>query len=359
MRGSKFAVENMCRGAALRRVLAVLAIIACSLPYVQISRQSRVAAPVAISLPQASPGYEFVTFAFTERAGGRWTADACYRAIRLTYSSLVKSQLELPRLHVFTDVARTVPNQTTMGTRADIEVHICTPEQLPQNDYTDKDPWKSLSRAKLDVAEQLILSRGKKIVWIDLDTLVFADLGITSKKSWLVGYQNGGCDGAKNCSWEHIANGGESKLEIKPKFDALGDLWSLDLKAIAAVRLYESEHVKSGLPLPKYDLQGYFSFMLQDQELPAVLLHDVIDCNFGFFCSDFKHPSSENMELAVVQRRLICPKRANVEMSEWVGAISFTAPTFQELLLRTDNVDFSWIGDREARSWLENWFFSS
>lgn len=353
MRTSKNSLDAKCRKNGQAFILMVF--VACCVLPVPFSR-SRLIPLVSLNLPRAPPDYEFVTFAFTANAGGRWTPEACRRAIRLTYSSLVRSQHDFPRLHVFTDVASIIPNRTTMGTRTDIVVHIGTPNELPRNQYTGKDAWKSLSRAKLDVVEQLILSEGKKMVWVDLDTLVFADLGVTNANSWLIGYQNGGCNGARNCSWEQTANGGESQLEIEPKFDALGDLWSLDLHAIAAVRQYEAEHMRRGLPLPKYDLQGYFSFMLQDQEMPAVLLHDILEYNFGFFCSNFKHPSSGNMELRVLDGDLTCPRRPNVNMSERVGAVSFTAPTFQELLLPSDVVALHWVKDQDARIWLEHWF---
>lgn len=201
---------------------------------------------------------EFVTFAFTENAGGRWTSKQASRAIRLMYSSLVKSQSQFPRLHVYTDTPEVIPNATTMETPVDIITHICKPNDFPRNPYTGTDEWKSLSRSKLDVVEQLIISRKNSIIWIDLDTIVFVDLGISATTSWVVGYQNGSCEGAKTCSWEHVQNGGAVVRQIEPKYDTLGDLWSVNLQAINAFKRYEKTHIESGLELPRYDIQGFF-----------------------------------------------------------------------------------------------------
>lgn len=303
------------------------------------------------------PQISFATFAFTEGSGGRWNEVTCRRAIRLMYSSLVKSQVEFPHLHVFTNVPNIIPNTTFSGQKARITAHIRRPEQLRPNYYTSDNPWMSLSRAKLDEVEDLILSSGRQVVWVDLDTLVFSDLGISTRVSWVIGYQHGSCQGRPSCSLEHISSGGHFHRPIEPRYDAFGDLWSLNLTAISAIRQYETLHVAKGLPLPIYDLQGFFSLMLQDNMLPAYLLHDILDYNYGFTCSQFDHPTPENVNLKVSNGRLSCEvKDLGHVLSENVGSMSFTAPTFQQLLLRNDHPDFAWLKDKEAASWLQSWF---
>jgi len=126
--------------------------------------------------------------------------------------------------------------------------------------------------------------------------------------------------------------------QIEPKYDTLGDLWSVNLQAINVFKKYERKHIESGLELPKYDIQGFFSLMLQDGVLPVVLLHDELDNSFGFFCSNFKHPSVDNLELTVDAGLLVCPARPGVDMATKVGSISFTAPTFQQLFLDEDKI---------------------
>lgn len=138
-----------------------------------------------------------------------------------------------------------------------------------------------------------------------------------------------------------------------------GDLWSLNLSAIQAFRAYERHHLAVGLPLPTYDLQGFFTLMLQDSALPAELLHTLLHLNFGFACSKYQHPTAGNMELLVKANKLNCPVGDLTGLvSETVGSISFTAPTFQELLLGSDFLELCWVQDRAARTWLYSWFLN-
>ena len=115
-----------------------------------------------------------------------------------------------------------------MGTRTDIVSRVCDVRSLPKNVYTKNDgkatkssTWASLSRAKLDVVEDLILQQGGCVVWIDLDTLVFVDLARAFQRgaaSWMVGYQKGiQCKGLKSCAEFHFQS-------MRPEFDVLGDL---------------------------------------------------------------------------------------------------------------------------------------
>lgn len=304
------------------------------------------------------PSVSFVTFAFTKSSGGRWDVVVCRRALTLMYSSLVKSQTEFPQLHVFTDVPEILPTTTLSGKQVSITAHVRRIEEICHNSYTGKDSWKSLSRAKLDVVEELVISSGGQVIWVDLDTLVFTDLGVSKYISWVVGYQHGSCKGRITCSAEHVSNGGPFLQIIEPRHDALGDLWSLNLTSISAVRRYEAMHERNELPLPHYDLQGYFSLMLQDGALPAQLLHETLDYNFGFVCSQFAHPTPENVILRVVSGKPSCsPGDLEHVMSRNVGSISFTAPSFQELFLKTERPEFDWLTDEQAATWLNSWFY--
>ena len=149
---------------------------------------------------------QFATFAFVgiEMLGGggeRWDIDTAERALRVMYSSLVQSQRTLPTLHVFTNVPKAIPTKTTMGTAVDIVVHVCTPVHFPENPYSHKEKWKALSRSKLDAVERILLNNGGRVIWIDLDTLVFVDLmqSFQHSSSWFVGYQHGSCGGRNDC----------------------------------------------------------------------------------------------------------------------------------------------------------------
>ena len=300
----------------------------------------------------------FATFAFTENSGGRWSTETCKHALQVQYSSLVKSQRVFPHLYLYTDNRSVIPKRTFSGLDTRISAVITSPGSFPQNAYADVDPWRSLSRSKLDIVEKLIHETGKRIIWIDLDTLVFTDLSIADPSSWVVGYQHGFCSSG-NCSAEHKNMGGYFDRNIEPRFDAFGDLWALDRPAIHALREYENLHISRGQPLPLYDLQGYFTLMLQDRVLPASLLHEHLDSNFGFACSRSEHPTPWNMELYIMNNTLKCHLN-DLEgiYSERVGSISFTAPTFQSLFPASSELDFSWIADEEVRKWFRSWFLS-
>ena len=137
----------------------------------------------------------------------------------------------------------------------------------------------------------------------------------------------------RNCSYEHTARGGLSNRDIKPAYDTYGDLWSLSLQPIDHIRRYRQWYIKEQLSLPLYDLQGYITFMLMDGVLNITFLHEIIPCNFGFFCSNFVFPTEKNLEITVHENHLVCPTREFVPMTSRVGSMSFTAITFQKLFL--------------------------
>ena len=96
------------------------------------------------------------------------------------------------------DTIDVVPSQTTMGTRVDIVSRVCDASSLPKNVYStsshgatnnNNNEWASVSRAKLDVVEDVIVQEGEPVIWIDLDTLVFTDLSSACRReasSWVV-----------------------------------------------------------------------------------------------------------------------------------------------------------------------------
>ena len=245
--------------------------------------------------------------------------------------------------------------------RRDVVTEKCLHEK--RRKATKNSKWASLSRAKLDVVEDLMLHGVGPVVWIDLDTLVFVDLARAFQRgasTWLVGYQRGmQCNGLKSCVGSHFRS-------VRPEFDVLGDLWSLDLAAIEKVRDYERRWVSSRWVRkpPKYDLQAYFSLMLENGVLAEnVLLHNILpDLNFGFTCSNFEHPTSTNMEISVDSddaQRLRCPIPKGVKMSPRVGTLSFTAWSFQKMFLDEEKPTFDSLSDdQDVRAWFARWFYS-
>jgi len=289
----------------------------------------------------------FVTFAYP---GKRWDLVNSRRALRLMYSSLESSQVELPTLHVYTSLPSVIPTTTLRGSKPKITLHFLDREEFPKNPYTSINDWKSLSRSKLDVVEELLRRGHDHVVWIDIDTLVFVDLAKVFELSatFLVGFQHGSCGGRSDCTREDV--------HITPEFDAHGDLWSIDLSTIDKVRKFEHMYLSnSSNSLPRYDLQAYFSFMLQAGILPpSILVHRILPTyNFGFVCSDFKHPTSSNLHLFILNDQLHC-QDAVLKMPKTVGSISFTSPTFRKMFLNEDIPTFSSVRNPEVRRWLES-----
>lgn len=313
--------------------------------------------------PTTKNSYVFVTFAFTANAGGRWSTSTSKMGLQFMYSSLVRSQSQYPQLHVFSNDPKVVPLLTTMQSATRIILHQRKPESFSRNEYHKTDKWRALSLAKLDAVQEVMESYGTRAIWVDLDTLIFVDLkpAVEIEKSWVVGYQGGGCGGInKNCSYEHVARGGLSNRDIEPAYDTYGDLWSLSLETIDHIKRYRQQYVEKRLTLPLYDLQGYITFMLMDGVLNITFLHEILPCNFGFFCSNFEFPTETNLQITVVDNHLACPIRDFIPMPSQVGSISFTALTFQKLFDDTPtHSQFKFISDKAANTWLRNWFYST
>ena len=238
-----------------------------------------------------------------------------------------------------------------MGTPALISPVLIDVKQILETSVYE-DPWHALSRAKLDMVEDLIKKYDKPVIWIDLDTLIFVDMvsSFQHASSWVLGFHHGGCDGKLSCT-----SVGEY---IHPAFDVQGDLWAMDLANIVTVRAFEND-IKARNKLPVYDLQGMFSMMLERGLLRASLLHHLLPLSFGFACSNFQHPTPRNLQL-VVQRSskyLGCPLHVGVDMPTSVGGISFTAPTFKTLFLDEDRPKFLYF-TYDVQRWFRKWFYA-
>jgi len=285
---------------------------------------------------------------------GRWSEQDCTEGLKIMYSSLVRSQESHPVLFLHSDSPQVIPAHTTMQTATNI-IPILIDVESVLKDSPYNMPWHALSRAKLDFVEKLIREHGKPVVWIDLDTLLFVDISksFALSSSWVLGFHHGGCEGKLTCS--------ALSEPITPAFDAQGDMWSLDLAAIAEVRKFEYELLLSNSTLPSFDLQGYFSMMLQRRILSADLLHRLLPFNFGFACSSFTHPTAANLKITFSRtesKMLQCPLHIGVDMPKETGGISFTASTFSTLLLHNETPQFKYFGDETIQSWFLDWFYS-
>jgi hypothetical protein len=288
---------------------------------------------------------QFVTFANTHI--GRWSKADLKNGLKLMYSSLVRAHNCRVVLHVYCDSLSLMTVlehiNTTMGTSSNITAYFLSVED---NAYTN--PWLRLSRHKLNIMSKHIRS-GSRVVWIDVDTLIFTDLreAFELSSTWVIGWQNGN----KNRN-KHVKISGVS---IPPVFDAQGDLWSVDSDAIEeVVALEKSLKVK-----PRYDLQGYFSILLARGSSRFRLLTDVMkNYTFGFQCSNYEHPTTSNFEPLIIDNQIHCRDRQDVGTSTRVGSISFTAPTFRRMFLSqpSDISEMSQVTNRRARNWLIHYF---
>lgn len=293
----------------------------------------------------------FATSALTH--GGRWDGVSVRRALRLMYSSLYRAHQKAVKLVVYTDDPREVQiSNTTWGAKVNLFYQKIDVETLSKFSVYE-DPWHAISRSKLNEVEALMLRCRKRVIWIDLDTLVFVNLERTFEfaNSWVVGFHHGDCRRLKRCS--------KLGIEIPSEFDIQGDLWSLDFQEIDEIRKLEREMTMTGQDLPVYDVQGYLSILLTQNKISPKLLHRILPFNFGFACSDFHHPSEINLELMSDSSSvyLLCPLHDGVDMPMEVGSMSFTAPTFTHLFLGSDQPNFSFIKSESVVLWFLCWFY--
>ena len=305
--------------------------------------------PRLLQHPCSSNVPQFVTFGFTHV--GRWAQKTLIEGLTLMYSSLVRSHKCMINLHVYSDNVALImvlkDLRTTMGTKTNITTHFLSPASIGENGYSS--PWIRLSRHKLNIMSKHV-RHGTRVVWIDVDTLVFTDLtkAFEGSSTWVVGWHTGN----KNLGKDYRTSG----VAIPPRFQAQGDLWSVDSDAIEEILVLE----KTLKVKPEYDLQGYFSILLARGSSRFHLLTDVMaNFTFGFQCSNGEHPNKSNFDPRVVDNELHCLDKQNTGLSTRVGSISFTAPTFSKLFLSGDISKMSNIANEEVRDWLIMFFYCS
>ena len=140
-------------------------------------------------------------------------------------------------------------------------------------------------------------------------------------------------------------------------FQAYGDLWALDARAIQDVVALENDLVERGIEKPKYDLQGYFSILLAKNMSNIQLLQDILpEYSYGFQCSKFDYPTKRNFNAKVMHGLLHCPDVQKIGFASQVGTISFTASTFMEMMI-SEPRHFSKFPNAPVREWLQQWFY--
>ena len=268
----------------------------------------------------------------------RWNVSSTKRAVLLLFNSLLSSQTVDFHLHVYTNSDELYFNSAQE--RGRLSTRIIEADELPTNPYSD--PWKRLSRAKLDFYERL-KTEVSPLVWIDIDTLVFVDLhkAFEVTDSWVIGYHHGACDVCSDLF------AGE---KVDPAIDVQGDVWSLSLDSIQSVRNIERQRIISN-SLPRYDLQGYFSIMLRKNRCSLGLLHELLpEYNFGFQCTEWLPPNATNVHIRLSQDQLVCPLTKGVAMGEKLGIMSFSATSYQSLFLCADKPDMKFVHEAAARA---------
>lgn len=261
------------------------------------------------------------------------------------YSSLVKAHQCTPLMYVYSNDPDALNNKllrTTMNTETNIKVISRAVSAIDGHGYAAK--WQALSSYKLDIME-LHLKRNENVVWIDTDTLVFTDLRsvTTVASSWVVGWEHG-----RHFEAEHRVIAG---VPVPPEFEALGDLWTIDLETIQELRELETTQSRK----PMYDLQGYFSILMTQGSTRIDLLQRLMPGrSFGFQCSNWAHPNDENFQPIILENELHCKDRQGIEMSpSRVGAISFTANTFKTLMIQKGMLPNQ---DPKVASWFHRHF---
>ena len=317
----------------------------------------------------------------TTLGGGKlWDHNDVRSALRVMYSSLVRSFGCSPTLHVHTSMSpetarrRYLPPTTTMGSRISghsIVFHRMNASFM-ENPYHVNvfNTWLALSRSKLDTFE-LHLQDGASTVWIDLDTVVLDELAVNATAPWVYAYHHG------------------RKEDIHKSANFVyGDMWSLDQKTINDIRdlemrLLEENGTGIGFAaqfdrrnwlgrnavwkgLLEYDLQGYFHLLLKQDWSSLAVVQDLHpEYAFGFDCSGNQHPSPENLgnEIRGLDGEgagLGCGKDGLGRLRR-AASISFTSTTFKQVFFSDSSRDdpFSFIKDEAGRNYLKQFFFGS
>ena len=194
--------------------------------------------------------------------------------------------------------------------------------------------WNALSFAKLDVAV-LHLVRGEKVIWTDVDTLLVYGLQHAYRKlpNFVV------CD--------------KSMEDARAGRGCYGDLWMVDPPLAAAV--YSDVARLPNSQLPPYDLQGIFTRLLARGGENGARLHNLVKetgamC-WGFDFAGHNHPYAVNSSILLPHHpgetrialaadaiggplRCSLPERPGPMLP--VGAMSFTWPSFKEMMRRPE-----------------------
>ena len=356
------------------------------------SKQSQLHKPVTAEINQLEARCShdevppFITFAVTWttpkglkfwKQGGRWGPDRIAQAVRILYSSLSRTFNCAVDLHVHTNYYNKNPINTllqnnvytTMGTRMNgLQFHPLNYTAWRKNVYMDTryvtkpSKWIALSRSKLDTMESHLGDNLNFLpVWTDLDTLILHPAAV------MIDTSNDGAHRSLNRPWAIGYHHQQRNI-------CAGDLFSLDQQTIDDIRKLEQELIsnskKGESKLPEYDLQGYFTLLLDHNSTRMEIVQEHYpDMTFGFDCSNDLHPSPERIQDAIkfndankngsvtcAQPRLLpeTPQRP-------IACISFTAPTYSQTFFEQSSLDssFDFLEDKSAANALKEFLFTT
>jgi hypothetical protein len=111
-------------------------------------------------------------------------------------------------------------------------------------------PWKSVSFHKIRLVQQHLL-HGEKVIWIDIDCLLFVDLRKAYKEvSNFVVYGEG---------WHKMGSDRVTQVHIPLRNRVYGDIWMADLPMVTEVYRLLDIPVR---PLPYMDCQDFWSLFV-------------------------------------------------------------------------------------------------
>ncbi len=271
----------------------------------------------------------FITCAIT---AGRWgSVLKLAQGLHVTAAAIRASQ-KCFTLHAYTNVPRGSVAWKSLARAGGDNVKIVEyPTDLPKNAHSGRNMWFELSRRKLDLLERHEKVLGRKAIWTDLDTIVVADMSCVYARAphFIVSrYKKG----------RSLFGPGRKLVRLHTRRSAFGDLFMVDAKLIQQVRDLE----KNGMPPPLYDLQDYFSYLLNRCDGSVIDLRALVREDgfmsgggmcFGFDFARGLNPSPQVIRLKLMDGRLHCGIERNNSVEYYaVGALSFTAVTYWKML---------------------------
>ena len=207
---------------------------------------------------------------------------------------------------------------------------------LPANRYTGVSRWLEMSRSKLDLVEEYALATGVDPVWIDMDTLVVADLScaVGRARNFVItrGYR------------QHWVIGPEGPVLLHPRRSVFGDLWMMDSTLRNAIRGLE----KSGMPPPLLDIQDYLAVLMNRCDGTVLDLRSLVRSEgfqqgngmcFGFDAAHGLHPKSDNLFLTMHDGQLHCiQKEDNSVKLRPVAVLSFVSQYYWDQLQHPESI---------------------